>query len=209
MSPVYSYDMQSCFPSIAKDLADFRDFEWVQSDQYQKKAVYGYVRATVEIYPWVMVSPIIQDTEDALISPVGTWETYLTKGELDFITKWKIGQFKILDGWWAVTSRQIFKRPLKIEMERLLEYKQGSELQRLLAKRMSTGIYGKLGEERAEEFGPFFCPCWFSEISTRARLEVANFLYSHGIGPEDNEGYGHLISVTVDGVMLDRPIEGG
>lgn len=207
MSPVFDYDLTSAFPNVAKNLADFRDCKWIQSPEYQEGAIFGYVRCEVTIYDWVMVSPIIMDTEDALISPVGTWESYLTKDELDFITKWGIGEYKIKDGWWAITTRKAFRKPLLAPMEKLLEYKQGSEVQRLLAKRMSTGIYGKMGEERADEFGPYFNPVWFAEISTQARLQVAEFLYAHGIGPGENEGYGHLIHIGVDGVMLDCPIE--
>jgi len=205
--PVCDYDLASAFPMIAKELADFRDFKWIQSPEYQKSAVYGYVKCEVTIYDWVMVSPIIADTEEALISPVGTFETYLTKGELDFITKWGIGEYKILDGWWAVSTRKAYRKPLKIPMERLLEYKQGSEVQKLLAKRMSTGVYGKMLEEHDEEFGKWFNPVWGAEISTQARLQVAEFLYTHGIGPSDNEGYSHLAHIGVDGVMLDCPIE--
>jgi hypothetical protein len=92
-------------------------------------------------------------------------------------------------------------------MERLLEYKQGTELQRLLAKRMSTGVYGKTLEERQNEFGPYFNPVWGSYISTVVRLQVAEFLYSHNIGPDDNEGYKHLCCISVDGFMIDCPIE--
>ena len=97
--------------------------------------------------------------------------------------------------------------PLLEPLSKLLTYKQRTGLQSTLAKRMSTGIYGKFGEERASEFGPYFNPCWFAEISTRVRLQVAEELYSHGIGPGDNEGYRHLLHVSVDGFLLDCPIE--
>lgn len=206
MSPVYDYDLVSAFPNVAKNLADFRDCTWIQSAEYQSTAIYGYCQCEVTIYDWVMASPIIMDTEEALISPVGTWESYLTKGELDFIMKWKIGEYRIIDGWWAITTRKALRRPLLGPMEKLLGYKQGSEVQKLLAKRMSTGVYGKLGEERTEEFGPYFNPVWFAEISTEARLQVAAFLYEHGIGPGDNEGYRSLIHIGVDGVMLTQEV---
>jgi len=206
MSPLYDYDLVSAFPNVAKNLVDFRDCKWVHSVEYQPEAVYGFVMCEVTIYDWVMVSPIIRDTEEALISPVGTWEECLTKSELDFITKWGIGEFKILDGWWAMTNRKALRRPLLGPMARLLEYKQGSELQRLLAKRMSTGVYGKFGEEWTEEFGEYFNPVWFSEISTQARLQVAEFLYGHGIGPDDNEGYRSLVHIGVDGTMLTQEV---
>jgi len=38
-------------------------------------------------------------------------------------------------------------------------------------------------------------------------LEVARWLYKHGIGPEDNEGYKHLIHISVDGVLLDKEVK--
>jgi hypothetical protein len=205
--PVYDYDIASAFPSVAKELIDFRDCKWVESPEYQEKAIYGYCKVEVTIYDWVMVSPILRETEEGLISPIGTWEEYLTKGELDFITKWKIGEWKILEGWWCVTSRKAMRKPLKVPLEKLLKYKQGTGLQKLLAKRMSTGIYGRMGEDWGEEFGPNFNPVYFSEISTQVRLELGEFLYSHGIGPGDNEGYKHLIHIGVDGVMLDCSIE--
>jgi hypothetical protein len=205
--PVYDYDLRSAFPEVAKELIDFRECKWVESPEYHAEATYGYVRCEVTIYDWVMVSPILRETDDGLISPVGTWEEYLTKGELDFIAKWKIGEYKILEGWWAITSRKALKKPLKIPMEKLLTYKQGTELQKLLAKRMSTGVYGRMGEDWGEEFGPNFNSVWFAEVSTQVRLQVGEFLYAHGIGPGDNEGYSHLLHIGVDGVMLDCKLE--
>jgi hypothetical protein len=72
---------------------------------------------------------------------------------------------------------------------------------------MSVGaFYGKFGEEWAEEFGDYFNPVYFSEISTQVRLAVGDFLYSHGIGPGDNEGYSKLLHIGVDGIMLTEQL---
>jgi len=98
-------------------------------------------------------------------------------------------------------------KPLAEPLDKLLAYKQRTGLQSALAKRMSTGIYGKFGEERTNEFGPYFNPCWFAEISTQVRLQVAEELYNHGIGPRDNEGYKSLIHISVDGFLLSKPTE--
>jgi len=204
---VYDYDLSSAHPMAQKDLVDLRDCRWLQSKEYQDMAVFGFVKAKMTIYDWVVLSPIMMDTEEALISPAGTWEGWFTKSELDFITKWKIGEFEIQDGWWAVTTRRAFRKPFLVPMENLLKYKQGDELQRLLAKRMSTGIYGKMLEERTDEFGPFYNPVYGSYVSTNVRLQVADYLYSNDIGPGDNEGYKHLLHISVDGFMLDCPLE--
>ena len=99
-------------------------------------------------------------------------------------------------------------KPLAKPLDKLLAYKQRTGLQSALAKRMSVGaFYGKFGEERKDEFGPYANFVWFAEISTQVRLKVAEFLYEHGIGPGDNEGYKHLLHVSIDGFLLDCPIE--
>ena len=205
--PTFDYDIVSAFPTVARDLVDIRHCEWIKSSEYQPSAVYGYIKCKVTIYDWVMVSPILKETEDGrLISPTGTWETFLTKGELDFIDKWKVGEYKILEGWWAMPESDLAK-PLAEPVDKLLTYKQRTGLQAALAKRMSTGIYGKFLEERLDTFGPYFNPCWGVEISTQVRLKVAEHLYQHGIGAGDNKGYKHLLHVSVDGFLLDCPIE--
>ena len=101
----------------------------------------------------------------------------------------------------------LLPKPLQEPMDKLLAYKERTGLQSALAKRMSTGVYGKFGEERKDEFGPYFCPCYFAEISTQVRLKVAEFLYENSIGPRDNKGYSHLLHISVDGFLLDCPIE--
>ena len=197
--PAYDYDIVASFPSIAKDLLDIRHCEWVKSTSYVDNAVYGYVKCRVTIWDNIQVSPIIHtDEEGRLSTPTGTWETYLTKGELDFIRKWGIGKVVIEDGWWAIAKK--ISKPLEIVMDRLLAYKEDeNELVRMLAKRMSVGIYGKFGEEWADKFGKHFCPAWFSEISTTVRLQVAEFIYKHKL--QDN-----LIHISVDGCLVDREI---
>ena len=131
------------------------------------------------IYDWVEISPILKEDEEGnLISFIGTCELYLTKGELDFIDKWKIGEYKILEGWWAIVKSNAPK-PLAESLDKLLTYKQRTGLQSALAKRMSVGLYGKFGEERKDEFGPYFNPVYFAEISTQVRLQVAELSLIH------------------------------
>jgi len=101
--PAYDYDIVSAFPSVARDLIDIRQLKWVESSEYQPDAIYGYAKCEVTIYDWVMVSPILtHDEQGNLIAPTGHFMEFLTKGELDFVDKWKIGEYKILEGWWAI-----------------------------------------------------------------------------------------------------------
>ena len=198
--PAYDYDIIASFPSIARNLIDVRHCEWVKDWRYKALAIYGYCKGIVTIYPEVTVSPIIyQDEQGNLSTPTGTWKTYLTKGEIDFILKWQIGEFNIEDGWWAIPKKEI--KPLQIPMDRLLAYREDDDkLVRILAKRMSVGVYGKFGEEWSDRFGKHFCPCWFAEISTQVRLEVADFIYKHKL--QEN-----LIHIGVDGVLVDKEVK--
>lgn len=199
------YDISGAFPRIAMELQNFRYCKWVQSKEIKPTAIYGYVSCKIKIYDWVKISPIIRRDEDGnLISPVGAWEDYLTKGELDFINKHGIGEYKILDGWWALPRAKNLPCPLAEPMKKVLAYREMTGLQSALAKRISTGVYGKMGEERKDEFGPYFNPVFFAEISTRVRLQVAEFLYANGIGPR---GDGRLLHISVDGVLLDSELE--
>jgi hypothetical protein len=204
---IVDYDLSAAYPSIVKELMDFRECEWNESSEYQGNAIYGYVNALMTIYDWVMVHPILRETEEGLDSPTGTWPDYFTKKQLDFVKKWGIGEYKIIEGVWATTNRKAFKKPLKVPTENLLKYKQGTAMQARLAKRMSSGIWGYTGADWGDTFGDSFNPVYFCEGSSQVALQVGEFLYSHGIGPSNNDGYKTLISVDVDGTKLTKEID--
>jgi len=198
----YDYDIVASYPSIMRELLDTRHFKWVQADHYVPEAVYGYCQCRVQIFDEVQVSPIIQrDSRGNLTTPTGMWETYLTKGELDFITKWKLGSWLIRDGWWAVPVSAKRSKPLEVVIDRLLKQKDSeNKLVSHLAKQMSVGCHGKFGEDWGDKFGPHFMPCFFAEISTQNRLKVAEFLYEHKL--QDS-----LIHISTDGVLVDKEVE--
>jgi hypothetical protein len=197
----YDYDIISSFPSEIVKLIDFRKCEWVQSKEFVERAIYGYTEALVTIYDNVSVSPIIYiDKQGSSSTPTGTWRTNLTEREIDFIRKWKIGEVEILDGWWCCYPfPKYLARPLENVVERLLQWKAKGGLQNMLAKRMSVGVYGKLGEDRGDKVGPHFNPCWFAEVSTNIRLKVAEFVYLHKLQQS-------LIHVSIDGVLATKEI---
>lgn len=200
--PAYDYDLTSAFPSAAKELVDIRHCQWIRTDQYQETAVYGYALCDITIKPEIKVSPILEKMPDGfLFSPVGQWTSYLTKAEIDFINWYEIGETKIKDAWWAIPLTTPMPKPLEIPLADLLKYKDRTELQSILAKRMSVGVYGKFGEEWDESFGPYFNPCWFAEISTNIRLKVGTFIYENHL--EDC-----VLHISVDGVLSDQPAHG-
>lgn len=196
------YDISSAFPTFAKQMVDTTGSKWIHDDKFHKDATYGFCKGIVTIFKHVSVSPIIYENEAGeLSSPTGTWNTYLTKQEIEFIYEWKIGTFEIEDGYWCYCVNEN-KHPLENVCNRLLAFKKHkNKIVKLLAKRMSVGgLYGKFGEEHKERFGKHVNFPWFSCISVLARLEVARFIYQ-------NHASSHLIHVSVDGILLDCSIE--
>lgn len=196
----YDYDLTSAFPNITKKLVDTKTLQWTKTSYYKDTAVYSYARCKVNIH--ADISPIIYEYDGKLITPKGRWSTYLTKSEIDFIRNYNLGEVEIIDGWWGLHTPYI-QFPMQIVIERLLDYKKHSNsIVQELAKRISVGIYGKFGQHLANEqrFGDYFNPCWFTEISTRTRLNVAHFIFSNRL---ENS----LIATSVDGVITDKKVE--
>jgi len=48
---------------------------------------------------------------------------------------------------------------------------------------------------------------YYTQRKILSEKQVAEWLYSHGIGPDSNEGYKHLLHISVDGTLLDCPVE--
>lgn len=195
----WDLDIKECFTTIASKMIDTRKIMWTTNKAVMRKAEYGYCRGYVTINKECTIHPIIYINEDnELSTPTGSWETYLTQAEINFIYKWKIGSFELIDGWWGIPAEK--KYPLYAPIQELLALKaHENPVVSRIAKRMANAVfYGKFGEQRKKGFGPQFNSCWFAEISSQARLEVADFIYR-------NRLVKNVIHVSVDGVLLDKP----
>ena len=200
-SVAYDYDMRSAYGYFLGKLLDIRLGAWVHIDSYVSMAHYGYCKGRVTIdKPF---SPIVYDDGGQLYTPVGTWETYLTKGEIDFINKWGLGKFEIEDGWWWCPES--VETPLYKEVDRLHMQKQVGNKQ---VKRVLSGIWGKLLETPpltlkallayiAEGRRNYFNPVWGAEVEVETRLAVAEFVLSNDMAE-------HVLSVAVDGVLAEH-----
>lgn len=202
----FDYDIESSFPSIVAELPDFRYGKWIKSKNAEfdflyksNNEIFGFHKCNVTIYNNIKISPIIHVKEDGSLStPVGSWETYLTTNEINFILKYHIGKVEIINGW--TCNSTIRRYPMKQCIIDLLKYKESNnQLVAMLAKRMSVGIYGKFGEEYSDKFGKYYNPVWFAYTSTDVRLEVARFIYDNNL--QDN-----VIHISTDGVLLDKEL---
>jgi len=213
---IWDYDLKSAFPRIAQNMLDTRLCDYIEDTNYCSNAEYGYIVGDVTIYDKVTLHPIIYDLTGDLSSRVGTWPTTITKGQYDFIYRWKIGEVEIQEAHWVVPKRKV--RPLFTVMDRLLRLKDKGGVIKHISSMQARGVYGKTGEEyknvkwqdikndsiygKDEEgnlikFGPYCNPIWFAEASTQTSLEVADFIYR-------NKLVDNVIHIAVDGAMFDK-----
>lgn len=193
------WDLKSAYPFQLSQLIDIRKGHWVKSEKYEPEAYYGYAKGMVNIT--ADFSPIVYSkTEEQNFTPKGQWETYLTKEEIDFIDKYKLGSFEIYDGWWFFPNEIV--RPLEGIMNWLYLKKEGTKgLEKKVLKRIAAGCWGKLLEVNHDgELGDYFQTCWGVEVESRTRLEVARFVLDNNL--QDN-----LLSIAVDGVLVSKGVE--
>ena len=208
---VYDYDLSSAFSRIHASLLDFRRGTFTKTAGFDQTATYGYCNCHVHIFDHVTVSPIVyrdpsvkEVWENALTSPVGEWNGYHTKAEIDFIRQYKLGEVTVYDGWyWHPDPKQTQIQPMAPLVARLMKHKQsGVPIRVALAKMMLVGMWGKTGQynDKTRKVGKFFNPPWRAEFTSRTSLNVARMIYRHKAMP-------NLVHVATDGILVDKPIE--
>ncbi len=191
----YDYDISSAYPYWLTQLKDLRYGEWLQSTQYQAEAEYGYLYGEVTIEKHF--SPILYGATDMTYTPVGTWDTYITKGEYEAIYKHGLGSFQIFNAWWWF-GEKCKAYPLQSTIERLYQVKERTDgIARDVTKRIMSGCWGKLLEVKGDSFGDHFNPCWGAEVEANTRLQVFEACVNSGLVP---------LSIAVDGVLTDKPL---
>jgi len=181
---IYQYDVNSAYPAEIAELLDIERGDWVKRDEYLPKCPYGYIRAWVEI-DFKGISPIGVSTKWGNYYPQGSFETYITKQEFDFINE-HLGKAQILEAWWFIPWE--YSYPFRKTVRKLFELKQkaeqeGDEYTYFAAKLLMNSFYGKFFQKtpRSGEIqtGQLFNPIYATEITARARLKVAKAMLEH------------------------------
>ena len=194
----YDYDIKSAYAHIAAEFClDTTAGEWIESDRYQEESYYGYCKGTVTITS--PFSPIMYANKGRSC-PMGTWERTLTKGQIDYIRKRKIGTFEIENGVWWRPDTEI--RPLKNVIYKLYADKERATdpFKREIAKRiLNGGFYGKFIQiTHTGNLGDHMNPVWAAEIETRTQLRLAETCIANAVMP---------IAIIVDGILSDRKLQ--
>lgn len=196
---VYDYDINSAYPYYASQLQHLRAGEWKRSRDYEEDAVYGYTRCKLEITS--DFSPILFVQGDNTFTPKGKFERSLTKKQIEFIHRHKLGYTAVQDGWWWYPSKDYLpNKPLYSPITLLYAEKQRAEgLRRDIIKRIMAGsFYGLWLETRGNEFGEHFMSPWGAEIETGVQLQIAEACLTNSVMP---------LHIAVDGVIVERPLD--
>lgn len=194
----WDYDINSAYPAELAQLPDLRHGTWHYGNTYPslKKGILGYCKGIVTITK--PFSPIIY-SGDMNYTVTGSWEACLTQKTIEFIYKWGLGKFELIDGWWWIPEGNQ-GRPLGSIIEQLYWEKRqsnGYELGKEVIKRIMSGIWGKFLAVQGRGFGERFNPVYGAETEANVRLKVADFALQHEVMP---------ICIAVDGLVTDRPI---
>lgn len=189
----WDYDLNGAYASELAHLLDLRRGEWVQSLEEPEGAVYGFAQG--ELKTWAELHPFVTKGRGGnLFTPVGRWETVLTKKELDFLKEFELGSFTVKDAWWWI-PRGYPSRPLA----GLVAWLWGKRitappLTREIIKRILAGLWGKSLEVRRGEYGQYYNPVWGAIVECNTRVKVASTCLVGGVEP---------LHIALDGIVVD------
>ena len=202
---IYEYDMRSAYPAISARLRSLQYAKYVKAKHIpseheifvEEEPDWGFMRGKVTIYDGVNISPIFYNNGSTNIHPTGTWETTITLQEYRFINKWKIGEFKIDDGYFIKFTAPVM--PLEVAMKRLFNQRGQGGLINGLAKRIATGgAYGKFIEKHEDgSVGAYYNPIYAAMINSIANLKIAEFIYQNNLQDD-------VVHIGVDSVMSTK-----
>jgi len=190
----------SAYPSVASQLFSTKYCSYKKANHYIPCHV-AFLKGTITIN--APISPIIYRTKDGnLIPPIGTWDGYFTSEEITFIEKWKLGSFKLKDGWFLTFKAPV--KPLELPLQRLYAIRRKSvydELVNRITKGIGVGIIGKMAERFIDGTpGEYFNPIWHSLVTSRVRLKVAEFIFANDLTKD-------LVHTSVDGILTTKEVK--
>lgn len=192
----YDFDLNGAYGFELSKLLDLRRGEWVEGIEKPSGAVYGFVEGYITTY--ADFHPFLLNTEgDMTYTPVGTWHTFLTMQELEFLYQYKLGTFHVDRGqWWIPKGQQneIFKGLVQW----LYNKRQGTVgIEREILHRAIAGIWGLTLQFKGQKFGNLFNPVYGAIVEANTRLKVAKACIVSGV---------NVLHIAVDGVITDLPL---
>lgn len=199
------YDLTAAFPSEAAKLLDTRYADISYSKTLPENADWGFLRGEITINPQsplAFTSPIVGRIADRLVNATGSWPDFLTLDQVNFIKRWKLGEFEARDGWFLRFYERHY--PIRDLLTDLYQRRSGGILADRFAKKAANGLVGKMIEvHRSGQYGDYYNPMWHAIATNRVSLKVGELLYNNSIQPDE------LISVDIDGCKVTKELDTG
>lgn len=187
----FYYDIAGAYPSFIRDLPDTGMAVMEHTDTPPNRYDYAILEGNIEIT--APISPLVHPSG---INPRGKWDDAFTSEEIDFITRWGVGTFRIKDGYFFTFTG--LTKPYRGIVDELWKHRQSvSKTVQSIARRASQGLSGLLDEQYPERRGDFFNPLLAAMVRSRCRLQVAEFIYQNNLADD-------AISVVVDSVLSSK-----
>lgn len=186
-------DIRSGYPSIIKDFGNTSEYKV----KYAKKLIqsdFGICKGKLHLNQ--DYHPVVNARGQNV---VGDYEDYITTEQWGYITKYGIGTFEMEDGYF-LTFDHPDDKPFEALMNNLYSMREFGGLRKTLAKNISVGVYGYMSQEYPERYGNYFNPLYSIMCTSRCSLKIGKLIETYNLKP-------NLISVTVDGLLIDKDID--
>jgi len=196
----HQYDLTGAYPAVIARLPSTVGCRCEHATEKLDWSTWGLVRGEVNIT--ADVSPLVyEDADGNRINPKGQWFGTFTTREIDFLTRWKLGTFNLVEGWFFEFGSEM---PYEKGMRWLYLQRGQAKDKRIsyIFKKMAQGVSGKLDETHEanskEPLGSYYNPILACMVRSETRLAVGEFIYQHGLVSD-------LVAVLVDSVLSTRP----
>lgn len=208
----YDYDVASAYPSEAARLVGMRG-AWYSTNHWVQGAEYGFCYAKISMDMNLPLSPLMFRLVSRMArsypyrvvrNPIGVWEGWVTKDEVEFVVSNYLGDVEIEEGWWFEPSSS--DRPFATLVAKLFALRKkgrtsGDMLVANVGKLMAAALQGRFMQSylnRGERVvGPAFNPVYAATITSRVRCKVAQVAM---------DNYEDVLGVMVDGVLATKPL---
>jgi hypothetical protein len=196
----WDYDLQSAYPAVLSQVYNIKYSQVVKSRTFCPDAHWGLLRGTLTINPDVKVHPIIYNKENRNLTPTGTWDDVFDLNEILFVEKWRIGHFRLKEGWFVKYNAPV--KPFEVPLQRVFNLRNKQGMVKKLAKRIGAACWGKLIFRAADgQLNKHYNPLMAEQTVTGTRLMVGNFIYRNKL--QDS-----VVHVGIDGVRTTKKVHG-
>lgn len=190
------YDIKSAYPYQMTKLLDFTQGKWIESRETTENiGFYHCFINTMELN----FSPFLLKRSNMNLYPNGSFYSYLTNQEINFILKnFQNTEITIINGFEFIPFQE--KYPFKEEIERLYQWKEKEKDEdiKYCVKIILNSLYGKTIQGGSTgKTGKLFNPIWASLITSGTRLKLLEY------GLKNPEC---VIAFSTDSISLKKPL---